>query len=609
MKPGFPKSVHKVSMIKPNSFHKAPKKATSFNLQRFMKDVYYRRMYDLSFLGTGTLDAKTRHEATKRNNSVNNSGLCYICHSFWCKKCTEKATLVHPFGNFLQQDITSMRYLVLLVVLLTGGNLMARESHASSLEITVADKIAAKMNPEGRLFFFLSQRESSPPYTQIWPNGSNQIFAMNLEGWTPEQKRQFDHQDAWIYTGDFDLSAVPANTYYVQVLWDQDQEGSRINAPGNLISTVQKIDLNQSMALALEFNDLTPELTLAEHPLLKEVHFRSEKLSRFWNKDVYLKAAVLLPAGFEENPEQGYPVLYNIAGYGGRYTRVNRYVQSDKFLQWWEAEGTPQIINVFLDGEGPYGDCYQLDSDNNGPYGAALTEELIPYLERTYRGQGTPESRYLDGCSTGGWVSLALQIFYPDFFNGAYSFSPDAVDFSHFQLINLYEDPNAFVNESGYLRPLARDITGEPSISFKDFIQYENVLGRTNNYATSGGQFSAFNALYGPKGKDGLPSLIFDPQTGEIDQSLLEHWKQYDLRLRVEENWETLGPKLQGKLWVWMGDMDNFYLNPAMRSFDEMLKKQQNPVSDAEINFSPMQGHCWQFDHVGVMKMIAEKMK
>ena len=323
-----------------------------------------------------------------------------------------------------------------------------------------------------------------------------------------------------------------------------------------------------------------------------------------------IKAAVLLPSGFFDNPDKKYPVRYNVAGYGGRYTRANRYVKYDKqFLEWWLSDDSPQIINVYLDGEGPFGDCYQLDSENSGPYGTALTKEVIPYIEKKYRGIGTPESRFVDGCSTGGWVSLALQLFYPDFFNGCFSYSADPVDFEYFQLVDIYDDDNAFINEHGYLRPLVRDITGQPVVSLKDFVQFENVLGWSDTYVTSGGQFSGFTALFSPKGKDGLPKPLFDPETGAIDKDVAEHWKKYDLKRFVENNWEKLGPKIEGKIWIWMGDMDNFYLNPAMRSFKNKLQEMENPKSDASINFSPMKGHCSGYNHKKVLLQIAEKLQ
>ena len=278
-------------------------------------------------------------------------------------------------------------------------------------------------------------------------------------------------------------------------------------------------------------------------------------------------------------------------------------------MDWWTSKDAPQVITVFLDGDGPFGDSYQLNSDNSGPYGTMLTGELIPNIEREYRGIGTPESRFVEGCSTGGWVSLALKLFYPDFFNGCFSYSPDPVDFENFQLINIYSDENAFYNEFNYLRPLMRDVTGEPVISQKDFVQYENVLGWSDTYVTSGEQFSAFIALFSPKGDDGLPKPLFDPNTGEIDHEVAQYWRKYDLKDYVQKNWSTLGPKIAGKIWVWGADMDNYYLNPALRAFDRMLKQTKNPVSDATITFTPMTGHCQEYNFKNVYFQIEEKLK
>ena len=205
-------------------------------------------------------------------------------------------------------------------------------------------------------------------------------------------------------------------------------------------------------------------------------------------------------------------------------------------------------------------------------------------------------------------MSLALQLFYPDFFGGCFSYSPDQVDFEHCQLINIYKDDNAYYNEFGYLRPIVRDVTGEPRISQKDFIYFENVLGYSDTYVTSGGQYSAFNALFSPKGDDGLPKPIFNAITGKIDQEVAEHWRKYDLKDYVEKNWETLGPKIKGKIWVWGADMDNFYLNPALRSFDEMIKKMENPKSDAQISFTPMARHCEGYNYKKVLLQIKNKL-
>jgi S-formylglutathione hydrolase FrmB len=321
-----------------------------------------------------------------------------------------------------------------------------------------------------------------------------------------------------------------------------------------------------------------------------------------------VRATVLLPGGYQEGSGHAYPIRYQVAGYGGRYTRINQLTADRDFMEWWISNEAPQVINVFLDGEGPFGDSYQLDSENSGPYGYSLIHELIPHIESAFRGTDVAETRFVDGCSTGGWVSLALQIFYPGWFNGAFSYSPDAINFENYQLVNIYQDENAFINEFGYLRPIMRDTYGEPMVSWKEFVQFENVLGASDNYLTSGGQICSHTALYGPKGENGLPKPLIDPETGKIDHAVAEHWKAYDLKLYCQENWEELGPKLEGKIFIWMGDMDHFYLNTATRAFAGFINQTENPGSDAEIVFSPMEGHCSKFSHREVLMKIQQRL-
>ncbi len=503
----------------------------------------------------------------------------------------------------------NIRTFLFLLLCIGSTILEAQQSHSLTIQASVSQNLHGEHISNGRLFLFLSQDKDSQPRYQLWPSSRINIFAKNIEGWDPDEKMMLDSQSGLIKTSGFNLAHIPGDTYYIQLLWDQDTTESQINVPGNIISDVTTISLEEDLTLDIILNQLLPPRRIADHDYVKVIEFKSDTLSSWWGKSIFLKTSVLLPNSFFDDPEKKYPVRYNIAGFGGRYNRVNRLVrESNPFADWWFSDEAPQIINVFLDGEGPYGDCYQIDSENSGPYGYALIYELIPYLEREYRGLGTPESRFLDGCSTGGWVSLALQLFYPDFFNGTWSYSPDPVDFENFQLINIYEDDNAFYNEYGNLHPAARDITGDPIMMLNDFVRFENVLGSSNTYVTSGGQMGAFNALYSPKGQDGLPTPLFDPQTGDINHEIAELWKKYDLKKYVEANWKELGSKIQGKIWIWMGDMDHFYLNPAMRAFDELLKSTENPKSDAVIIFSPMKGHCSEYSHKEVLIKIAEKI-
>jgi len=499
--------------------------------------------------------------------------------------------------------------LTFLSILVFGVLHAFSQTGSLTVKTWIDTEAAENIDSKGRIFLFVSKSHNSQPRLNTWPDKDNMIFAANPESWRMDEQFVFSSSERLSATCDCNLNEIPDGRYIVQVLWDHNDHGSNINSAGNLFSESVSIDIkSNNIHLELPLNNTILPEKLADHPLLKEVEMESKILSRWWKRKVRLKAAVLLPSGYYDEPDRKYPVRYNIAGYGGRYTRANRFVSWDKnFMNWWLSDDAPQIINVFLDSEGPFGDCYQVDSENNGPYGTALIKELIPYIEKQYRGEGKPESRFLDGCSTGGWVSLALQIFYPDEFGGCFVYSPDPVDFENFQLINIYRDENVFYNEYGYLRPMTRDITGEPVVSQKDFIIYENVLGSNDSYVTSGGQFGSFNALFSPKGKDGLPKPLFDPVSGEIDENVAEHWRKYDLKYYLENNWSKVGPKIQGKIWIWMGDMDQFYLNTAMRAFEEMLENRENPASDASVNFSPMQGHCSEYSHQKVLMQIAKK--
>ena len=341
------------------------------------------------------------------------------------------------------------------------------------------------------------------------------------------------------------------------------------------------------------------------HPLVDTLVLDSRTLAEFWGQAVPLRVSVLLPHDYAETDTR-YPVRYNVAGFGGRYNRINRLLGNAEFAEWWSSPDGPGVITVFLDGSGPFGDSYQLNSASSGPYGDALIEEIIPAIDAQYRTLGAA-GRYVDGCSTGGWVSLALQLFYPETFNGTFSYSPDPVSFHRMQLIDMYADTNAFVNRAGLLRPSRRDIYGEPNLTIRDEFAEENADSPDGTYLTGQGQWGAWNALYSPRGEDGRPLPAFDGVTGAIDSTVVEHWKQYDLLRHVQENWPTLGPQLAGKVYVWMGDMDNYYLNNALRDFDAWLRTATEPASDAVIEFTPMKGHCTDYSQRAVLERIAAR--
>jgi hypothetical protein len=249
-------------------------------------------------------------------------------------------------------------------------------------------------------------------------------------------------------------------------------------------------------------------------------------------------------------------------------------------------------VQILPDGAGPFGDPYQVDSANNGPYGQALTTEVIPYIEKTYRCQGTSKSRFTTGGSTGGWVSLALQIFYPDYFNGCWSQCPDSVTFARYELIDLYGESNAFVNPFGIDRPASRTIDGDTMSTVRQEVLLERAVGRGGRWELCGLDWASWNAVYGPKGKDGLPVPIWDGVTGEINRSAVAHWKQYDLLQVLQSNWSTLGPKLAGgKINIWVGDSDDYFLNAAVRIMKDATAELNNPKFDGTILIEARRGH------------------
>lgn len=496
-------------------------------------------------------------------------------------------------------------------ILITYTSLLFSQEDTFDVVIhaSIGKEIKSSFKTDGRLFVFLNQNPNAEPRTRTWPSSGNFIFAKNFSGLNTKKVIEIKNSEGWTKTSNWTFENVPKGEYYIQVLWDQNTEESNINTPGNIYSEKQKIEVNGSTLINVSLNKSIAKSEVTQHELVKFVDLKSDTLSKWWNKPMYVKASILLPSKYKDNPNKAYPIRYNVAGYGGRYTRINRLVKNEDFMKWWNSDDAPQVINVFLDGEGPFGDSYQMDSDNSGPYGYSLINELIPYIEKKYRGTDSFETRFVDGCSTGGWVSLGLQLYYPDIFNGVFSYSPDAIDFENYQLINIYKDKNAFTNEYNYARPVWRMTDGEPVMSLKTFIQYENVLGASNTYVNSGGQFSAHTALYSEKGKNGLPKPIFDPISGEIDSLVAKSWKKYDFKIYAKKNWEELGPKLQGKIFIWMGDMDHFYLNLATRSFDEYLKTTTDPKSDAKIVFSPTKGHCAEFSNKVILEQIKHRLE
>jgi hypothetical protein len=485
-----------------------------------------------------------------------------------------------------------------MAALVAGVSVRAQQSSAGGRDTrfevsAAAGLIAAPAN--GRLFVVLAKKADPEPVDSIGDTGidANPVAAIDVTRFDGRQPAIIDRTAVAFPIES--LSAVPAGDYVAQAVLDTNADLKAVDAPGNLLSEPTPITIGASgSVIRLQ---LTRKAAAEELPPpteeLRWVKLESRLLSAFHKRPIYLRAGVVLPRGYERDTARRYPLRVRIGGYGASYTTIQRMMRDEApFRKAWMSDEAPRMILVHLDGDGPLGDPYQVNSANHGPYGDAVTQELIPYLERQFRIVAEPRARVLDGGSTGGWVSLALQIFYPDLFNGTWSYCPDGVDFRGFQLVNIYEDTSAYVNKGGFDRPSAREINGDVRFTMRHELQMERVLGAGDAWTMSGGQWGAWNATYGPRGADGRPVPLWDGKTGAIDRTVAEQWRKYDLRLLLETNWTALAPKLQGKISVWMGDADNYFLNNAARMLEAFFQKAQPPYQ-GRMFFAPMQGHCW----------------
>jgi Putative esterase len=478
--------------------------------------------------------------------------------------------------------------------------------------VTLTPELAGARNFSGRLLVVLGRPDAGEPRLGIGQTGVNSapVLARDVAGLTAGTEAILDERSTVFPIAH--LGELRPGVYAAQAILHCNPDLNVPNAPGDLFGPVRnvRIDPAGGATVALQLARAIPEETLPpDTSLVRYVKIHSRLLSAFHGRPIYLRAGVVLPRDFAREPDRRYPLRIHIGGYGARFTAVGRRMApGSAFHDLWMADETPRMILVQLDGAGPLGDPYQVNSANHGPYGDAITGELIPYIERTFRGMGRAHARVLDGGSTGGWVALALQIFYPDFWCGAWSFCPDSVDFRSFQLVNIYEDENAYVNRHGFERPAARDVTGEVRYTMRHECGLENVLGQGDSWAMSGGQWGAWNATYGPRGKDGRPVPLWAPQTGKINRTVVDCWRDYDLRRVLEERWQTLGPRLRGKLHIWVGEADDFFLNNAVHRLDEFLSAAR-PAYEGSITYGPGRGHCWMgISESEMMNQMARRM-
>jgi hypothetical protein len=494
---------------------------------------------------------------------------------------------------------------------------------------------------DGRLLLILSSDPSDEPRMQINDTPKTQIiFGVDVDGMQPAQAQIVDSSAAGYPIKS--LRDVPPGEYYVQAVLNRYEtfhrsdghtvklamdrgEGQHWNlAPGNLYSTPRKVTLSASsgtieVVLDKEIPPITPP---QDTKYIRHLKIQSDMLTRFWGRPIFLSANVLVPEGFDTHPGVHYPVIisedhFNADFVGFRteppdpnlkpdyserfhisgYNRIQQQ-EAYKFYQQWSGPGFPRVLIAEINHANPYyDDSYAVNSANLGPYGDAIETELIPAIEKQFRGIGRGWARFAYGGSTGGWESMAVQMFYPEHYNGAFIACPDPVDFRSFVTANLYKDKNAFYMQGAHSdipQPGMRDYLGRTLITMQGVNQYELALGSRGR---SGEQFDIWQAVYGPVGSDGYPKQIFDKETGVIDPAVAAYWKEhYDLSAILQRDWATLGPKLQGKLNVYVGSADTYFLTDAVYYLEDFLKTTANPPYGGEVKYGDRAEHCWNGD-------------
>ncbi len=496
---------------------------------------------------------------------------------------------------------------------------------------------------DGRMLLLISTNDEREPRFQLADGPhTQQAFGVDVDGLQPGAPAVIDGS-AFGYPVQ-NLTDLPAGEYWVQgllhiyetfrrsdghtVKLPMDRgEGQQWNrAPGNLYSTPQKLRVdpaqNETIKISLD-QKIPPIEPPKDTKYIKHIKMRSKLLSDFWGRDMYLGAVALLPEDFDEHPEARYPLIinhghfpytfggfreeppdpnlepdfstrFNVSGYN-----ITQQEYAHQFYKEWTGPDFPRWIIIKIQHANPYyDDSYAVNSQNLGPYGDAITYELIPYVEKMFRGIGESWARFLYGGSTGGWEALAAQVMYPDEYNGCFAACPDPVDFRAYCLVNIYEDKNAYYLDGSFRRTLRaghRDYLGEVDATLRDMNLRELVLGTKSR---SGQQWDIWEAVYSPVGEDGYPKKIWDKLTGEIDHEVAEHWREnYDLSYIIKRDWDKIGKSLEGKIRVYCGDMDNYYLNNAVYLIEEVLKNVEHPFYNGEVDYGDRAEHCWNGDH------------
>jgi Putative esterase len=490
-------------------------------------------------------------------------------------------------------------------------------SFPSSLRNAVAD---------GRAYVVVSRKSTPDPREQIDVVGGVPFWGRDADHVAPDRPVIVDSGPQTYGYPLRKLDTLPPGRYSVQAFFNvyttfHRGDGSTVkmhmpcgdgqdlfNSPGNMYSTPQEMTLSPRRpgTIKISLNHLiTPADPVPpggtcqqgnppDTAHVKHIKILSPSLTKFWGTPMYIGANVLLPAGYDTNTGTHYPVEFHFAHFTEAAPHGFEENGGNAFSRWWLSSQAPRFISVEVREENPFYDSsYVVDSANVGPYGTATTKELIPALDASFRTIAAPWGRITSGGSTGGWEALAGQIFYPGVYGGTFAGYPDPVDFHRHQIVNVYGDANAYDTFTEWDRipkPDSRSVYGDLQYTMAQENLWELARG---DHDRSGGAWAIWEAVYGPEGSDGYPAPVWNKRTGAIDSAVAARWKPMDLDAKLTGEWATLGPKLQGKLHLYVGDMDTYYLNDAVELLQRNLSAETNPPAAATFVFGREKPHGW----------------
>ena len=560
----------------------------------------------------------------------------------WHRNLVEKKLKSFGLSSYQGMWLAFVKGIVVTYILFLGIDYLKKNNTDNlKFEIDYSNEFQDS-GYDGRVLLMISDNNKAEPRFQINDSHNTQmIFGIDVESWNANEKITIDAEAIGYPIKS--INEIVEGEYYVQaflhkyetfnlstghtVKLPMDQgEGQKWNiSPKNLYSTPKKITISKSSTINITLdNEIPPIEPAKDSEFIKHVRIKSDMLSKFWGRDMYLQANVLVPHGFDKESRTRYPLMifhghfpntfrgfrttaptapkedtiynsrFGITGY--------KYIQEKEafnLYKKWISDDFPRFLAIEIQHQNPYyDDSYAVNSENIGPYGDAITYELIPHVEKLFNGVGKPWGRFLYGGSTGGWESLAAQVMYPKEYNGCFAACPDPIDFRAFTVVNIYEDDNAYYHEGSHRKTLRAGMRDGKGIIKNHLIQInqrESVLGSKGR---SGDQWDIWQAVYSPSGEDGYPKPIWDRKSGKIDREVAQYWKEnYDLSYIMRRDWNKIGKDLEGKIHIYCGDMDNYYLNNAVVLTEEFLESTTEPYYNGEVDYGDMAEHCWNGDH------------